>query len=385
MDFESAKKCADRLGVTVRAIQKWAKEGKIEGAKKIGREWMIPVTFNSVHEEQKPMLFLPLTSAVFEVGKIEEYIESIELKEEKELARGEYFYYKGEFENATETLEPYLDSENLSAKMTAALICTFSNLAMKHLHLVHYCANILKEIWNEAKESNRFSQEDKALIVLCTKTLKTQLQIDDEIQMRIGDYIPYLPDRLKPFACFLMAYKEFLEKKYEYSLGLIDSALILDGAKYPISAAYLYIMAAINRINLMMIDEANQRVEFAHKLIYPDSLLMPIVEHHTLMQGTAEAHYKDEHPETYKKIMDIAKNYNTAWYEIYNKKSGKNVAENLTTTEFTIAMLYSRKWKIKDIAEHLKISERTVKNYLQIIYEKLYINNRKDLEKYILS
>ncbi len=384
MDFESSKKCAERLGVTVRAVQKWAKEGRIDGAEKIGREWMIPVTFESVCKKQMPMLFLPLTSAEFEIGKIEEYIEGIESYDERMICRGEYFYYSGNFEKATETLEPYLDSENITAKMTAALICTFSNLSMNHIHLVHHCANILKEIHLEI-DSSDVDEEEKALVMLCIKTLKTQLQIDDEIHMRIGDYIPHLPERLKPFACFIMAYREYLEKNYEYSLGIIDSALILEGTKCPISAAYLFIMAAINRINMLKIEEAKQRVEYAHRLIYPDSILMPIVEHHTLMQGTVEAYYKDAHPETYKKIMDIAKDYNTAWYEIYNQKSGKNVAENLSTTEFTIAMLYSRKWKIKDIADHLKISERTVKNYLQIIYEKLYINNRKDLEKYIFS
>lgn len=39
--------------------------------------------------------------------------------------------------------------------------------------------------------------------------------------------------------------------------------------------------------------------------------------------------------------------------------------------EFTIAMLYNRNWRIKEIAFHLEMSERTVKNYLSTIYEKL--------------
>lgn len=43
MNFESATDAAKRLQVNVRTIQKWAKEGKIEGAKKVGRDWMIPL------------------------------------------------------------------------------------------------------------------------------------------------------------------------------------------------------------------------------------------------------------------------------------------------------------------------------------------------------
>ena len=42
MKFETASQAAERMGVTVRAVQKWAKEGKLEGAQKVGRDWMIP-------------------------------------------------------------------------------------------------------------------------------------------------------------------------------------------------------------------------------------------------------------------------------------------------------------------------------------------------------
>ena len=42
MGFETAKEAAERLGCTVRAVQKWANEGKLPGAKKQGRDWMIP-------------------------------------------------------------------------------------------------------------------------------------------------------------------------------------------------------------------------------------------------------------------------------------------------------------------------------------------------------
>ena len=42
MEFESAKKTAERLGVNIRTVQKWAKENKFEGACRLGREWLIP-------------------------------------------------------------------------------------------------------------------------------------------------------------------------------------------------------------------------------------------------------------------------------------------------------------------------------------------------------
>ena len=48
-------------------------------------------------------------------------------------------------------------------------------------------------------------------------------------------------------------------------------------------------------------------------------------------------------------------------------------------------MLYNRNWRIKEIAFHLEMSERTVKNHLSTIYEKLDISSRKELRQYMLQ
>ena len=48
-------------------------------------------------------------------------------------------------------------------------------------------------------------------------------------------------------------------------------------------------------------------------------------------------------------------------------------------------MLYNRGWRMKEIATHLELSERTVKNYMQVVYEKLGINNKRELEKFMLK
>ena len=67
MKFETANQAAARLGVTVRAVQKWAKEGKLEGAQKIGRDWMIP--FGVVATEMKvDAVETKATKKVFDVA-----------------------------------------------------------------------------------------------------------------------------------------------------------------------------------------------------------------------------------------------------------------------------------------------------------------------------
>ena len=69
---------------------------------------------------------------------------------------------------------------------------------------------------------------------------------------------------------------------------------------------------------------------------------------------------------------------------MHNKETNNIVTNKLNTLEFTIAMLFNRNWKIKEIAYHMNMSERTIKNYLSIIYEKLDISSRKELRNYLI-
>ncbi len=60
------------------------------------------------------------------------------------------------------------------------------------------------------------------------------------------------------------------------------------------------------------------------------------------------------------------------------------MADNLTTTEFVIAMLAARDWTTREIAEHLKISTNTVKTHIAEAMRKRNVQNRKDLKPYML-
>lgn len=64
--------------------------------------------------------------------------------------------------------------------------------------------------------------------------------------------------------------------------------------------------------------------------------------------------------------------------------TGHDVADDLTTTEFAIAMLAARDWTTREIAEHLNISANTVKTHINEAMRKLNVENRKALKQYML-
>ena len=61
------------------------------------------------------------------------------------------------------------------------------------------------------------------------------------------------------------------------------------------------------------------------------------------------------------------------------------MADDLTTTEFSIAMLAARGWTNQEIAGHLNISANTVKSHLSEAMKKLKAETRKELKQYMLK
>lgn len=84
------------------------------------------------------------------------------------------------------------------------------------------------------------------------------------------------------------------------------------------------------------------------------------------------------------RIIDITYRFSAGWRRIHNPDTNEDVADNLTTTEFTIAMLANRGWTNKEIAEYMDITQRTVKQHLTCVFNKLNITNRKQLKDFML-
>ena len=60
------------------------------------------------------------------------------------------------------------------------------------------------------------------------------------------------------------------------------------------------------------------------------------------------------------------------------KENRPSPAQTLTDQERSILTLVSNGASNKEIANHLSLSERTIKNYLSIIFQKLQVNNRTE-------
>lgn len=100
--------------------------------------------------------------------------------------------------------------------------------------------------------------------------------------------------------------------------------------------------------------------------------------------GLIEACLKTQYPDDFARIIEITYRFSYGWRRIHNPDSGEDVADDLTTTEFTMAMLACRGWTNAEIARHMGVSPGTVKNRLSGVYAKLGIGTRAELVAHML-
>ncbi len=396
-EFETAQEAAARLGITVRAIQKQAAAGKIPGAERHGRAWLIPRSYVPADKQPAPenngipdvyqiapfRLAMPLLNSAYPIGRVMEYIRAMPDADDRQIALSEYHLFAGNAEEAAKTAEPYLDSHDPALRFSASLICTFSNLGRGHTHLARFAMeNLRRQV--EAGIHSDAPPLFHAMGIFVATAASVLLHLPEPNVPPLDEYLSYLPGGLKLYACYILAHKAYLNREYAKCLTIADIGLALCPHKYPIAAIYTHIAAAMALINMKRVDEALVHMDRAWKMAEPDGLLQPFGEHHGLLQGMVEIYFKKTAPDLLPRILSITYAFSATWRKIHNPDTRHDVADNLTTTEFTIAMLYHRGWTAKEIAVHMEISVRSVTRHIATIYEKLGISDRDMLEKYML-
>ena len=184
---------------------------------------------------------------------------------------------------------------------------------------------------------------------------------------------------------YVLAHYLYLKEEYGQSAGIVEATLAMGADAYPISAIYLHLVAVMDYMSLKQPERAQTHLLAAWEIARPDDLIEGFGEHHGLLGAMLEAIIKPKWPEDFKRIIDITYRFSSGWRRVHNPITGHDVADDLTTTEFAIAMLAARNWTTQEIAKHLNISANTVKDHISEAMRKLRVETRKDLKKYMLQ
>ena len=325
------------------------------------------------HTTRVPML---LMSSAFPLGRCIEFIESIDDVPQKEMAYAEYYYFSGRHEKAVEYAEMYLNCEDIMLKLSASLIYTFANLSLDKIHSARFGLERLKEYLKEAMLEET-DKKTRACCVFVATAAHTLLHIPVGDLPPLAEYLSEFTKGMQLWGAYVLAHKAYLVKDYQRSLGIVQTCLMTCSKVYPIAMIYLNLVVAMDLMNLKETDKAKVYFMKVWEISRPDNLIEGIGEHHGLLQGLIETCMKKDYPEDYARIINITYKFSAGWRRIHNPDTNEDVADNLTTTEFTIAMLANRGWTNKEISEYLEITPRTVKQHLTCVFNKLNIENKR--------
>ena len=401
-DYLSLREAAQKWGVSERRINQYCAEGRIAGAQRIGKAWAIPSNAQKPGDPRRmrqqgkiPPLqtpaggrlnhanLMPLMNTAFVPGNCQAAVLAMPPGPRRDIALAEYHYFSGQPEAAAKEAEVYLTSPDIGAKLSACLIYAYANLSLGRIPQARFALDELNaDLAAAGKESPEFRAA--AAFVASAGAVLLHLPMPDKLP-EIESFLPLLPPGLRAFALYVQAHYLYLKKEYSKSAGTVEATLAMGASAYPIPAIYLHLVAVMDYMSLKQSEQAQGHLLAAWEMARPDDLIEGFGEHHGLLGAMLEAVIKPKWPEDFKRIIDITYRFSSGWRRVHNPITGHDVADDLTTTEFAIAMLAARNWTTQEIAEHLNISVNTVKSHISEAMRKLNVRNRKSLKQYMLE
>lgn len=397
----SSAEVAQLWGVSTRRVGQYCADGRIAGAQKVGRAWAIPANApkpedprlqgDSAASEgaaQDAVVFdaanlMPLMNTAFEPGRCLDAVHAMPEGPRRDIALAEYYYFSGQAQAAIEVVTPHLSSPDVAARLSACLIYAYACLPLAQIDQARQALNELNEaLAAAAKQSPRLRAA--SAFVASAGAVLLHLPLPQEMPSA-ERFMPLLPSGLRAFALYVQAHYLYLKGEYARSAGMVEATLAMGAAAYPIPAIYLHLVAVMDYMSLKRPDQAEAQLLAAWEIARPDDLIEGFGEHHGLLGAMLEKTIKPVWPKDFKRIIDITYRFSSGWRRVHNPVTGDDVADDLTTTEFAIAMLAARDWTTAQIAQHMNISANTVKVHIGEAMRKLNVASRKDLKQYMLQ
>ena len=398
MEYMTVQEAAEKWQVSLRLVQRLCVTGRVEGARKFGGAWAIPANTDKPEDLRRTkkdtpvqpesalngtagLTLLPLMNTPFQPGQCRAAVEALE-GPLRDIAWAEYHYFTGHPEEAAKAAGRYLTSSDPGLKLSACLLYAYANLSVHQIQHARFALDEVKSFLAAGAETEPCLRAAGGFVAAASAVL-LHLPLPKTLPS-IQEFLPLLPTGLRAFALYVKAHYLYLQKDYAQSLGIVETALAMDAEQYPVPAIYLHLMAVMDYMSLKKPEQAQRHLLAAWTMAQPDDLIEGFGEHHGLLGAMLETVIKPNWPEDFKRIIDITYRFSWGWRRIHNPDTGHEVADNLTTTEFAVAMLYAREWTSAEIAAHMGVSVSTIKRHQARIKRKLQVRSRQELEKHML-
>ncbi len=412
MEYLKIQEVAEKWGVSVRSVQMLCAAGKIEGATRFGRDWMIPKDAERPidgrtrlgRNRQSEDMPLPrktpflLMSDLFTVpGTADELIKKHSYNYEMQvLLEAELAYFRGDIDRVYEYAN-YLFGKHSGfyAVISAGMMFAFCAIWKGDL-----------EMWRRAKihiaEAPAANDADRDIVSFSITAVDSMLYDVQNFPewFKKGCFEALHKDALPAASVFYAKYlyatayavatkEQYLEGIQGLSLMQVVSLIVeplvswAHGHGILIAEAYLRLTcASIYRV-CGRIDEATRHIDRAVAIALPDRLYGLLSEYGRTLGALLEERIVAVDPAAWEEIKVMAKVCSGGWSRLSGAVRGKNLVTTLTDKQREVAKLASFGMSNKEIATKLDMSVAGVKQALLAVSDKLGGVSRDNFAAYL--
>ena len=412
MKYMTIDEIAKKWGVSKRRVQALCTAGRIEGAMRHGRAWMIPETAErgadgrtkAGRQERTSAVvtdmplprktpFLDMTDLYTVPGTADAAIERLAYNHEAEvLFEAEIAYLRGEIDKVYERANYLLNKHSgFYAVQSAGM-------------LLGLCAVWRGDVsmWNNAKmhmcEAPCKTDKDRDIVTFSLTALDSALFDARSFPawFKVGNF-ELLPSDALPAAKVFYA-------KYLYALayGVATKQHTIEGVqglammnmlpmilepmvsqavadRLVVPEIYLRLVSAVVYHNVGKVEEATRHLDRAIALTLPDRLYGLLAEHYRTFSYLLEERLALASEEALLAVRELQKPLAANYAKLSNAVQKRNMAANLTTREREVAKLAVFGFSNQEIADKLGISVAGVKQTLRSATHKGNVQGRHEL------
>ncbi len=406
MHFLKIEEVAARWQISPRAVQILCKEGKIDGAQRFGRAWMIPENAarpidrrtregRGMHGESQPFPrktpFLYMTDLYTTPGTANEISAPlVDNYEAKALLEAEIACARGEFDRV------YASASYLLGRHSGFYEVICAGMLMAQCAI--WRGDI--ELWRAAKmhiseaPAQNDLDRDIMLLAICVVDIMLYNVTEFPEWFRVGCFEP-LPDDSFPAARVYYA-------KYLYTIGYgvatgeflfegmdgLSFMRLLPSAIEPMISQARIEHSLVCEICLRMScaaayhnsgdnAQAIRHIDRAIELALPDKLYGLLSEYCRVMDSLLEQRMSLLAPDAWREVKALCHTYNEGWSRLSGIVRGKTLATTLSTKEREVAKLAAFGMSNAQIAEKLHMSVSVVKQSIRVVSEKTGMSRRE--------
>jgi DNA-binding NarL/FixJ family response regulator len=403
MEYMTAAEAAEKWGVKIRQVQRLAAAGRIPGARKHMRDYLIPADAEKPADPRKGRIergepyhinrdkslsrelvetYAALAPITVPIDKPYSMIEAVQGKSLRTVLEMWLAYSKGDFELVKRRFNEI--EENNTKKLVASGIAIAAAISLGDYPFFLEVESYLKSVVKADAGADVTAQAELMLAVAYNGASAYSMLPKWLIN---GDF-GLLHHSAKPTAAYMRVQYLSRQNPPELALAVAQAYFSVYSSDQAITYedTYLRIDLAAACHALGRTDEAENYLRSAMKKNLPHGFITAFAERMAVLSGLCEQLLEREFPEHYDAVTSQFERVTKNWVVFHNRFTQDNITLILSLKEIQMARLAAQGLSDPKIAEHFGLAYKTVKNRMDTIYDSLCISGKKrkrELAKFI--